>query len=130
MRSDSLGAQELGLLRFIAERGPMTAGEAAETFGVERQLSRTTCLTMMERLRGKRRLLRRKTNGVYVYSARESAAELMEGVVRHFVERSLDGSVAPFVEYLSGGGRVSEQELRQLEALVKRLRARRAEPAP
>src|SRR5262245_42286078 len=86
----SMGTQELALLRFIAERGPITAGDVAETFGAERQLSRTTCLTMMERLRAKRRLGRRKAGGVYVYFSRETAGELLEGMVRQFVERSLD----------------------------------------
>jgi predicted transcriptional regulator len=120
----TIGIQELALLRFIAERGPVTVGEVAETYGRERGLSRTTCLTMMQRLREKRRLARRKSGGVFVYSSRESAGELMQGLVRQFVERSLDGSVTPFVQYLSADARVSASELRELEALVRKLRDR------
>jgi hypothetical protein len=47
----------------------------------------------------------------------------MKGAVRRFVERNLDGSVAPFLAYLSEAGQVSDAQLRELEELVARLNA-------
>jgi predicted transcriptional regulator len=78
---------------------------------------------MMERLRRKRHLGRRLLDGVYRYRARSSSAELLKRAVQRFVERNLDGSVAPFLAYLSDAGRVSESELHELEGLVARLNA-------
>jgi predicted transcriptional regulator len=123
----SIGEQELSLLRYVAETGPITVGEAAESFGKDRGLTRTTCLTMMERLRKKKRLTRRKVDGVFRYSSPVSRGELLRGVVRQFVEKSLDGSVSPFVHYLTQRSEVSDEELRELEHLVSRLQARREE---
>ena len=121
----SLGEQELALLRHIASRGAVTVGEAAESFGAGRGLARSTVLTMMERLRRKGRLTRRISQGVYHYRARASSADLLKGAVQRFVERHLDGSVSPFIAYLSESGDLSEKERRELERIVARLDAER-----
>jgi len=123
----SVGERELALLRFIAERGGATVGEAAHEFGRPRELARSTVLTMMERLRDKDLLERRKVEGVYRYTSPASAPELLRGVVERFVERTLGGSVSPFVAYLTESAEVSEQELAELEDLVSKLQSRRTE---
>jgi predicted transcriptional regulator len=125
MVESSIGEQELALLRHIADRGSVTVGEAAEAFGASRNLARSTVLTMMERLRGKGHLGRRLVEGVYRYRARASSEELLKGAVQRFVERNLDGSVSPFLAYLSEAGRITDEELRDLEQLVAKLHAGR-----
>jgi predicted transcriptional regulator len=127
MRPTTIGEQELALLRHIADRGSLSVGEAAEQFGAGRGLARSTVLTMMERLRRKRLLARRMMDGVYRYQALASSADLLKGAVGRFVERSLNGSVSPFLAYLSEAGRVTDEELRELEALVERLKDGKAE---
>jgi predicted transcriptional regulator len=120
----SIGDQELALLRFVAEAGPISVGEAAERFGVPRGLARSTVLTVMERLRAKKRLTRRRTGGVFLYESPETPDALLSGVVRSFVETTLSGSLSPFVAYLSDSDRVSNTELAELERLVKKLRGK------
>jgi predicted transcriptional regulator len=124
--ANTIGDQELALCRFVAEQGPISVGEAAERFGVPRGWARSTVLTVMERLRAKKRLTRRRANGVYVYASREGTDALLSGVVRSFVETTLSGSVSPFVAYLSDVEQVSDAELVELERLVKRLRSKDA----
>ena len=125
MATSPIGEQELALLRHIADRGVVTVGEAADEFGAERGLARSTVLTMMERLRRKGYLARRLADGIYRYRARSSSAELLQRAVQRFVERSLDGSVTPFLAYLSEPGRMSDAEVAELEQLVERLSAGR-----
>ena len=57
MADQSIGEQELALLRHIADRGSATVGEAADEFGTARGLARSTVLTMMEK--GMREILDR-----------------------------------------------------------------------
>ena len=121
MPEPSIGEQELALLRHIADRGALTVGEASDEFGAPRGLARSTVLTMMERLRRKGHLGRRLLDGVYRYRARATSAELLKGAVQRFVERNLDGSVSPFLAYLSEAATVSDEELRELEEIVARL---------
>jgi len=123
----TIGDQELALLRHVAEHGGTTVGEAAEAFGEPRGLARSTVLTMMERLRKKGHLTRRLAQGVYRYTSRAPANEVMRDVVRDFVRQTLEGSVAPFVAYLSEDAQVSDAELAELEELVERLQQRKTE---
>jgi predicted transcriptional regulator len=123
MTRSTIGEQELALLRHIADRGAVSVAEAVEQFGSERGLARSTVLTMMERLRKKGHLGRRLLDGIYRYRARTSSADLLKGAVRQFVEGKLNGSVSPFLAYLSESEDVSDEELRELEGLVARLNA-------
>ena len=120
-----IGDQELTLLRYVAERGPLSVGEVFETFGASAGWARSTVLTVMERLRAKGYLARRRSLGVFRYTAVLSQEDLLRGVVGDFVERTLGGSLAPFVSYLSSAGELDDDEVKELEKIVRRLEARR-----
>lgn len=123
----TIGDRELALLRWIAERGGASVGTAADEYGEPRELARSTVLTMMERLRGKGYLERRRVDGVYHYTSPASPRELMRGVVASFVESTLGGSLTPFTAYLAEAEEVSDDDLAELEDLVSRLRDDREE---
>lgn len=125
MAEISIGEQEMALLRHVADTGGATVGEVAETFGAERELARSTILTMMERLRRKGHLVRKADNGVFRYRARATSAELLQSAVGRFVERHLGGSVSPFAAYLSDADDLSDDELKELSDVVERLRSSR-----
>lgn len=120
-----VGDQELALLQFLTEAPGSTVGEAAEAFGRPRDLARSTVLTMMERLRQKGYLTRRLSRGTYRYSPSSAADGVVRARIRQFVAQTLQGSVTPFVSYLSEEAAVSDEELAELQALVTRLEARK-----
>jgi predicted transcriptional regulator len=122
-RESTIGEQELALVRHIADRGGASVAEAVDEFGTSRGLARSTVLTMMERLRSKGYLSRQMADGVYRYRACASSADLLKNAVQRFVERSLDGSVSPFLAYLSDAPELSDQERQALEQIVARLDA-------
>ena len=68
MPRKSIGDQELALLQYLSGQGDASVGEVAAGYGEPRGLARSTVLTMMERLRAKSYLRRRKAGGVYRYS--------------------------------------------------------------
>ena len=121
--AESIGEQELSLLRHIADRGTASVAETVEGYGAERGLARSTVLTMMERLRKKGFLSRSMIDGVFRYRALSSSADLLKGAVQRFVERNLDGSVSPFLAYLSDAGHLTDTEKQELERIVARLDA-------
>lgn len=124
MRRKSIGDQELALLHHVEQQGDISVGEVAAGFGEARRLARSTVLTMMERLRTKGFLRRRRVNGVYRYSA-ATGEDVMQGAVGAFVEGTLQGSVSPFVAWMSQRAKVSDAELAELEALVEKLQTTR-----
>jgi predicted transcriptional regulator len=123
----SLGDQELEVLQFVEEHAPATVRDVAEGYGVPRKLSRSTVVTVMERLRQKGYLIRRRRNGIFHYAPRIPASEAIQGMVRRFVETTLGGSVSPVVAYLVRGDSLSEEDLRNLEGFVQDLKAKREE---
>ena len=127
MRKPTIGDQELALLHHIDECGSASVGEVAASFGEPRGLARSTVLTMMERLRGKGYLKRRQLKGMFRYSTATGPGEVMRSAVGSFVEKTLSGSVSPFVAWMSERTEVSDTELAELEALVAQLQSRRKE---
>lgn len=128
MGRKSIGDQELALLQYIAEHGDVSVGEVAAVFGESRGLARSTVLTMMERLRAKTYLERRQVDGgVFRYSTTGQQDDVVRHAVGSFVEKTLQGSVSPFVAWMSQRTEVSDDELAELETLVATLQTRRRE---
>lgn len=121
----TIGDRELELLRWLEGAGGASVGETAERWGANRGLARSTVLTMMERLRGKRMLRRREVGGVFRYAVAVPANELARRAVQQFVDDTLGGSLAPFVSYLAERESLDEAQLIELEALLTKLRDRR-----
>jgi len=121
----SIGDQELALLRCVSDAGHLSVGQAAERFGQPRGLARSTVLTMMERLRKKGHLARKLQAGLYQYAPRTAPGAAVREAVRNFVDRTLDGSITPFVAYLGEREDVSDEDLAELNALLARLQGQR-----
>ena len=127
MRRKTIGDQELALLQYIGENEPASVGEVAAGFGEARGLARSTVLTMMERLRSKGYLQRAQHQGVYRYQSTAQQQEVVSSAVGSFVEKTLQGSISPFVAWMSQKAEVRDNELAELEALVSRLQSQRRE---
>ena len=116
-----VGAIELRLLEHCSKVGPTTVREAADSFGKEQGSGLTTVQQMMERLRKKQLLQREQVDGVWVYQGVESRDNVLKGVVRDFVERTLDGSLEPFLLYLADPSTATKQRVDELRSIVERL---------
>jgi len=128
MSKSPLGELQLAVLRFLTEEGPLTVGEVAARFGEPRGLARTTILTVMERLREKGYLTRKKQGGVFCYAPYAGKAEVMRDLVRQFVERTLEGSVSPFFAYLTSERELTEPEIAALRQLLEAVASKEEEP--
>jgi predicted transcriptional regulator len=124
MSTKRTGEQELALLTWLAEHRSITVGEVADQYGAPRDLARSTVLTMMERLRKKGHVTRRRVDGVFRYTTGAGPDEVLKDAVGTFVSRTLGGSVSPFVAYLSEEAVVTPEQLTELEELVARLQTR------
>src|SRR6185295_1779571 len=108
MSREPLGPLELDVFRFVAERQGASVREAAEHFAETTGQARTTVLTVMERLRTKGYLGRRKAGGVHRYTPKVALAEVLESLVGNFVADVLGGSMSPFVAYLAQSPELTE----------------------
>jgi predicted transcriptional regulator len=127
MAQNNLGQAEWEILRYVGEHHPVTVRQVADHMAADKGLARTTVLTVMERLRTKRFLVRRKQGDVYRYSPKKSVAELTQGLVQSFVDNMLSGTLSPFFAYLSRSDKVSDEQLEELKKLVRDLESQRGE---
>ena len=123
-KEQKVGRAELEILHYVQDHYPVTVRDVADHFAESHGHVRTTILNVMERLRKKRFLTRRKVEGVFRYEPRMGKADLLQSLVRDFVEKTLGGSLSPFVAYLSREAKLSEEELKELRELVEELKGK------
>ena len=128
MRGKSVGVQELALLRYVATNSPSSAGEISLGFGEPNGLARSTIETVLERLRKKGFLKRTHIGGVYRYEPTEGPQEFVGGLIEQFVEKTLEGSLIPLVTHFSKSGRLTPEEIEELERLVRKLESAEGKP--
>lgn len=117
----SIGRAELEILQYVTEHHPVTVREVADHVAETKGHVRTTVLNIMERLRKKGYLTRKKVGGLFQYSPSVPKGELLRNLIRDFVGKALGGSVSPFVAYLADEAKMSEAEIAQLRKVVREL---------
>jgi predicted transcriptional regulator len=127
MPNPRLGEQQLEILTFVTDNAPATARDVLERYGEPRGLARTTVITVLEKLRAKGYLTRTKERGVCAYTPAVSKADLMQEIVHGFVERTLGGSISPFVAYLANARDLSPAEVAELQRLAGELSSQKEE---
>jgi BlaI family transcriptional regulator, penicillinase repressor len=117
----NIGRVELEILQFVTEHHPVSVRTVAEHVAETKGHVRTTVLNIMERLRKKGYLRRQKIDGLFHYSPTVPKGEFLRSMVRDFVNKTLGGSVSPFVAYLADEAELSPEELAELRKVVREL---------
>jgi predicted transcriptional regulator len=125
-KRESIGQEELAVLQFIHANHPSSVREVAEHFAKQGK-ARTTILTVMERLRTKKFLTRKKIGNSYCYSPRQERDVVMKSVVADFVNNMLGGSLSPFMAYMSDADNLTVEQLTELKKIVRDLDKERKE---
>ncbi len=122
-----LGRVELEILQFVADHHPVAARDVADHIAASTGQARTTVVTVLERLRAKGYLGRKRIDRVYKYAPRIEKRALLADLVHDFVSRVLSGSVSPLFTYLAEVEGLSDDELARLKKLVANLEKQRAQ---
>ena len=109
------------LLQAVERLQPVSVRALAEHLAETTGQARTTVLTMLERLRTKGYLSRKKIKNVNHYSTRVAMKDILPQLVADFVQRTLGGAVSPVVAYLQNKETLSREEIQELKALVNEL---------
>lgn len=120
----SLGEQELEILKYIESHSSISVREVASHFEREKNLARTTVLTVMERLRKKGFINRIQAEGIFKYSSKIKSGDIMKSKISDFVEKTLGGSVGPLLNYFISSSNLTVDELQKLKNLAESLKAK------
>jgi predicted transcriptional regulator len=121
MGSETLGELQLEVWRHIADQDGATVAEVAREFAKRRGLAKTTILTVMERLRKKEYLSRKRDGNVWRYFTRKQKAQFLRSLVGRFMDQSLGGSLDPFIAYLLHDAELTEDQSLALKQFVEQM---------
>jgi BlaI family penicillinase repressor len=102
---------------------PLTAQEVHDRIGDAREWSDRTVKTMLGRLLAKGVLAHEEDGRRYLYRPAVKRDAYVAGESRRLVDRLFGGRAAPLVAHLAEGEGLSQDDIAELEALLKELKA-------
>jgi predicted transcriptional regulator len=116
--------QELEILKVIWRRDQATVREVHHDLSQDRKIAYTTVLTMMGILEHKGHLTRTPGERAYVYRPARSQRHVLKTMTEEFVKRVFNGAAGPLLVHLVEGPGIREEELKEIETLVRQRRRR------
>ena len=124
-KTQGLSPAEWAVMKVLWDGGPMALGEIVERVAGERDWSYSTVKTIARRMVAKGWLRARRVGGSFLYQPAVPRGKAVRSAVREFADRVLDGVLSPFVAYYAEEQELSDEDLAELEALIKKHRRRR-----
>ena len=109
---------ELEILRVLWEHQSATLSEICTSLRRERQVATTTVATMLSVMLEKGLVRRKKAARGHQWSAAVTHEAAAKGMVGKLVDNVFDGSAGRLVSHLVEGGRLTDDELAELRALI------------
>lgn len=112
---------ELQILKVLWQRSPLLARDVQQALADEgRDLAKTSVITTLNTMFGKKYLRRRSRGNTYLFSPQITAEEVSERVLRDVVDRVFDGSTAAVLLKLFDVKDVDSEELKELRRIINR----------
>jgi predicted transcriptional regulator len=118
----SLGELEIRVLQLVWRHQPCTERQVSDLVREERSVARTTVLKTIQRLEAKKLLVRAGDKSPIHYRAAVSEKHLLPALVDRFVDRVLGGAPDPLVAYFANSGKLSNKDLKTLEAIARKVK--------
>lgn len=125
-----LGELELEVLKVIWDLQPCSVKQVADLLAERSGHARTTVLTVMQRLHAKGFLKRHQKQGLWHYSSTRDRQQVLSRLVGRFVDNVLDSSPAPFVAYLARKGKLTPEQVKALQSIVRTFEKTSGEDRP
>ncbi|MFG0251386.1 MAG: BlaI/MecI/CopY family transcriptional regulator [Phycisphaerales bacterium JB038] len=125
LRDADLPAAELEVLKALWELGPVTVRQVMNHLHQrDRKLAYTTVLTFLTRLEQRGYVRSDKSDLAYVYRAVATREKVTKSRLKSFLEDVYDGAAAPLVLQLVRDGKLSQQDIEELQSLIDELDAK------
>lgn len=115
---------ELAILRVLWDRGPSTVREVHEALRASQSSGYTTVLKLLQIMIDKGLVVRDESERAHVYGARLSEQRTQRQLLGDLVDRAFGGSSAKLVLQALSGRRATDEELRDIRALLDELEER------
>jgi len=113
---------EWAIMKVMWKHGPMAAGEIYDHLAAEQDWAYSTVKTLVRRLTEKGWLSYQRVGNSFLYRAAVPQKKAVRSAIREFSDRVLNGVLSPFVAYYAEQENLSEDDLEQLEEILRRHR--------
>jgi predicted transcriptional regulator len=121
-KAPKISEAEMQLLQLLWEESPLGAAEIAERVSGERGWTITTVKTVLSRLVTKGALTAKPQGRKYLYSPAVERDQVAANQARGLIDRLFGGRVSPLVAQLAEQRQLDEEDIAELEALIRSLR--------
>ena len=123
-KSPTLTDQELEIMKVVWDRETVTVRDVYEELLEKRKVAYTTVMTMMNILEQKGHLVKTQEDRAYLYRSTKPRNQVIRGMVREFVNRVFNGSAEPLLLHLVEDRKLSEKDIEEMRALIRKERIR------
>jgi BlaI family penicillinase repressor len=112
---------ELEILQVLWDKGPLTVREVNNELIKQREVNYTTTLKQMQIMTDKGMLSRDESQMKHIYSAAVEEQKIKAHLLDKFVDKTYKGSASKLVMQLLGNKSTSQEELREIKNMIKKL---------
>ena len=120
---DRISEAEAAVMMVLWEESPVTAQDVVDRAPTERGWSANTVKTLLARLVAKKAVAYEADGRRYLYRPLVARGDYVAGESRRLIDRLFGGRVTPLVAHLAQRDALSAEEIVEIEALLKELKA-------
>ena len=122
---ETLPDAELEVMKLLWSQGPCTARQLQAARGRAKPWARTTVLTLLKRLEDRGLVDVDRSEFSHTFSAAVDRDALLDKALGGLADEYCEGSALPLVQRLVEGPTLTNQELKELKALIRSLDRRK-----
>lgn len=121
-KPERISEAEHAVMEVIWERSPITAAEVCDQVCAARGWSLATVKTLLSRLVSKQAIAAEPEGRRFLYSPLIARSDYIGGESRRLVDRLFGGRAAPLFAHLAEQEALTDDDLAEIEALLKELK--------
>lgn len=121
--TERISDAEHEIMEVLWTQSPLTATEVADRVVDSRGWSLQTVKTLLSRLAAKAVVGTQRDGRKFLYTPLVERDAYLAGVSRKFVDRLFGGKVTPLVAHLAEADELSDEDIREIEELLRELKA-------
>lgn len=114
---------EHAVMEVLWDESPLSAQDVVDRVAPERDWSANTVKTLLGRLLAKQIIAHEEEGRRYLYRPVVARGDYVEGESRRLMDRLFGGRLSPLVAHLAERDKLTAQDIEDIEALLKELKA-------
>lgn len=123
-RNYELTEAEWAIMQAVWDHEPCAAPSVQEILQKRKGWHYSTVKTLMDRMVAKGLLSTEKIRNLIFYRSAVTRKQAQKGEIMRAVKRAFGGALTPMMQFLLDSNQLSEEQLKELESLIKRKRRR------